>query len=74
MAKIEENMKNMPKIIEEYRKRMRELRAKRKEERKLSSVKSLEAKRLGIHPKDPRAFTGLAQDSGSKSKAKFKKK
>lgn len=74
LAKIEENMKNMPKIIEEYRKRMRDLRAKRKEERKLSSTKSLEAKRLGIHPKDPRALAGMGQDSGSKSKAKFKKK
>jgi hypothetical protein len=67
-------MKNMPKIIEEYRKKMKEQRAKRKEEKKVTSVKSMEAKRLGIHPKDPRGLSGLGQGSMSKSKMKFKKK
>jgi len=73
LARIEENMKNMPKIIEEYRKKMRELRTKRKEERKISSLKALEAKRAGIHPKDPRALAALGQDTKNKSKVKKKK-
>ncbi|XP_001640517.2 uncharacterized protein LOC5520690 [Nematostella vectensis] len=72
LAKIEENMNNMPRIIEEYRKKMIELRSKRKDERKASNLKAVEAKRMGIHPKDPRGLAAIGQ--GNKNKKKFQKK
>ena len=68
-------MKNMPKIIEAYRKRMQELRAKRKEEKRQAKIKSIEAQRLGLNMRDPRALQILAgNDKKATNKKKFQKK
>ena len=68
-------MKNMPKIIEDYRKKMQNLRSKRRKEKKEARVRSQEAQRLGIHPKDPRGLQAVKQgDRGAKAKKKFQKK
>ena len=74
LAKIEENMKNMPKIIEDYRKRMHELRAKRKEEKEQAKLKALEAQRLGLNLRDPRALQILGGQEKKSNKKKFQKK
>lgn len=64
-------MKNMPKIIEDYRKRMAELRAKRREEKQQARLKANEAQRLGLNLRDPRALQILA---GNKKAANKRKK
>lgn len=66
LAQIEENMKNMGRIIEDYRNRMHELRAKRREEKQQAKLKALEAQRLGFNLKDPRALQMLGSDKKSK--------
>lgn len=66
-------MKNMPKIIEEYRKKMKAMRLKRKEEKKEAKERSVEARRLGVHPKDPRGIRAVHGEEKSKKK-KFQKK
>lgn len=66
LAQIEENMKNMGRIIEDYRNRMHELRAKRREEKQQAKLKALEAQRLGFNLKDPRALQMLGGDKKSK--------
>lgn len=68
LAQIEENMKNMPRIIEDYRSRMGELRAKRREEKKQAKLKAIEAQRLGFNLRDPRALQML--DGNKKGKKK----
>ena len=56
LVQIEENMKNMGGIIDDYRNRMHELRAKRREEKQQAKLKALEAQRLGFTLKDRRAL------------------
>lgn len=68
LAQIELNMKNMPKIIEDYRKRMRELKAKRREEKREAKLKGAEAQRLGLNVRDPRALQMLDRDKKVKNK------
>lgn len=68
LAQIELNMKNMPKIIEDYRKRMRELKAKRREEKRETKLKAAEAQRLGLNVRDPRALQMLDRDKKVKNK------
>ena len=68
-------MKNMPKIVEAYRKRMQQLRAKRREEKQQAKIKSIEAQRLGLNMRDPRALQILAgNDKKAANKKKFQKK
>lgn len=67
-------MKNMPKIIEDYRKRMHELRAKRKEEKEQAKLKALEAQKLGLNLRDPRALQILGGQDKKSNKKKFQKK
>jgi len=67
-------MKNMPKIIEDYRQRMRELRAKRREEKQQAKLKAIEAQRLGLNVRDPRALQMLGGDKKATNKKKFQKK
>jgi len=67
-------MKNMPKIIEDYRKRMRELRAKRKEEKEQAKLKAVEAQKLGLNLRDPRALQILDGQEKKSNKKKFQKK
>ena len=75
LHKIDENMKNMPKIIEDFRNKMRVMRSKRREEKKEARVRSQEARRQGIHPKDPRGLQAAKQgDKATKPKKKFQKK
>ena len=61
-------MKNMPKIIEDYRKRMR------KEEKEQAKLKALEAQRLGLNLRDPRALQILGGQEKKSNKKKFQKK
>ena len=63
-------MKNMPNIIEDYRKRMRELRAKRKEEKEQAKLKAVEAQRLGLNLRDPRALQMMDGDKKARKKKK----
>lgn len=72
LAQIEENMKNMGRIIEDYRNRMHELRAKRREEKQQAKLKALEAQRLGFNLKDPRALQMLGGDKKSKKQRQKK--
>lgn len=68
-------MKNMPKIIKDFRQKMQVLRSKRREEKKEARLRSQEAQRLGIHPKDPRGLQAAKQgDRATKPKKKFQKK
>ena len=63
-------MKNMPKIVEEYRKKMRELRAKRRQEKLDAKMRTLEAQRQGINIKDPRALQALKGEKKASNKKK----
>ena len=63
----------MPNIIEDYRKRMRELRAKRREEKQQAKLKEAEAQRLGLNIRDPRALQMLGGDKKAKKKKKAQK-
>ena len=46
---IAENTVKMPQIIEEYKTRMREIRAKRREENEMSRLQAIQAQRLGYN-------------------------
>lgn len=74
--KIAENMAKMPQIIEEYKTRMREIRAKRREEKEKSRLQAIQAQRLGYDIRDPRALLaiqGETADNKKKKKEKAKK-
>ena len=69
-------MAKMPQIIEEYKTRMREIRAKRREEKEKSRLQAIQAQRLGYDIRDPRALLAIQGETtdNKKKKKKAKKK
>ena len=63
----------MPQIIEEYKTRMRETRAKRREEKEKSRLQIIEAQRLGFDIRDPRALQAIQGETTDDKKKKKEK-
>ena len=63
----------MPQIIEEYKTRMRETRAKRREEKEKSRLQIIEAQRLGFDIRDPRALQAIQGETTDDKKKKMEK-
>ena len=63
-------MKQMPKMIAEYRAKMKDLRMSKRELKEKQKQKQLEAQRLGYHPKDPRGLQKLLQTEALETKKK----
>lgn len=64
-------MAKMPQIVEEYKKRMREKRAKQREEKERTRLQTIQAQRMGYDIRDPRALQaiqGETQDDKKKKK------
>lgn len=66
-------MAKMPQIIEEYKTRMRETRAKRREEKEKSRLQIIEAQRLGFDIRDPRALQAIQGETTDDKKKKKEK-
>ena len=60
----------MPKMIAEYRAKMKDLRMSKRELKEKQKQKQLEAQRLGYHPKDPRGLQKLLQTEALEAKKK----
>ena len=68
-------MAKMPQIIEEYKTRMRETRAKRREEKEKSRLQAVQAQRLGFDIRDPRALLAIqGRETTDRDKKKTKEK
>ena len=67
-------MAKMPQIIEEYKKRMREKRAKQREEKEKTRLQAIQAQRLGYDPRDPRALLAIQGGTVDDKKKKKEKK
>ena len=63
----------MPQIIEEYKSRMRETRAKRREEKEKSRLQIIQAQRLGFDIRDPRALQAIQGETTDDKKKKMEK-
>ena len=63
----------MPQIIEEYKSRMRETRAKRREEKEKSRLQIIQAQRLGFDIRDPRALQAIQGETTDDKKKKKEK-
>ena len=66
-------MAKMPQIIEEYKSRMRETRAKRREEKEKSRLQIIQAQRLGFDIRDPRALQAIQGETTDDKKKKKEK-
>lgn len=78
--RIEEALLKMPEIVAEYRKRMHDLREKKRQEKVKNRSKMEKIKAMGLHPSDPRAKrilhegTLLEKKDKTTAKKKFQKK